>query len=184
MLEVVLVGALTFGMLVVVSPEAAAWVAAKEGPLEHVGHLVLVAGVVAWIVAARRMERDATFDRRVAIGLALTCAAVLGEELDWGAVYGVGSLGNLHNAWSGASYLVFAMLPVGLIGVVGWRRGDDAPGRLPRRRDALGLVLLGGGTLAAVLLWPAGEPLVDEVSETLLYGALLWMALRPVKKTG
>lgn len=188
MYSVVVVGSLAFAALVAVSPASAEWLAAKEGPLEHLGHGVLVLAALAWVWAAVRRRRVRA-ERWVCIGLALTCGLVLGEELDWGAVYGLNGLsdvvravagrGNLHNAWSGASYLLFALLPVGLVGVVGWRRGD-APGRLPRRRDALGLVLLGLLSVVATLVWEAGEEMVDEVGETLLYLSLGWMGVRPV----
>jgi hypothetical protein len=93
-------------------------------------------------------------------------------------VYGWSGHGNLHNAWRGASYMVFALLPVVLVGVVGWRRGD-APGPLPRRRDAIGVLVLGVASLVGSLAWPAWERELDEAAETLFYAGLCWIVLRP-----
>ncbi len=192
MLGIVLIGSLAFAILAIVAPTTAASLAAKEGPLEHLSHAILPLALFAWAVAAARARGpEAKTERFIAIGLCLTCAIILGEELDWGSVYGITLLGdrlaaatgraNLHNAWSGGSYLLFALLPLTLIGVVGWRRGHT-PGRLPGRRDAVGLIALGALSLGASLAWPAGEGLVDEVGETLLYLSLLWIAVRPITR--
>jgi hypothetical protein len=189
-LGVVVAGLLGFVILAGLDPAAAARLAAKEGPLEHASHGVLVVALCGWIVAAWRARGDAhRLERRVCIGLALACALILAEELDWGRVYGVEPVAhvlaaatgrpNLHNAWHGASYVAFAMLPLVLVGVVGWRRGD-APGRLPARRDAVGLAVLGVASLGGSLAWPVWEPMLDEVVETLLYAGLAWISLRPV----
>ena len=64
-----------------------------------------------------------------------------------------------------------------MMAAVGWRRGD-APGRLPRRRDALGLGVLAVASVLGSLAWPAWEPVLDEVVETVLYLGLLWIAVR------
>lgn len=191
MLGVVVTGLLGFVVLAGLDPATASRLAAKEGPLEHAGHGLLVLALCGWLVAVGRARGDADrFERRVCIGLAIACALILAEELDWGGVYGVDPVAralaaatgrpNLHNAWHGASYVAFAMLPLVLVGVVGWRRGD-APGRLPMRRDAVGLAVLGAASLGGSLAWPAWEPALDEVVETLLYAGLAWISLRPVE---
>jgi hypothetical protein len=190
MVVVATVGLFGFVMLAWLEPSMARWLAAKEGPLEQVGHAVLVVAIGGWLVAAWRATGDGRRrERWVCLAFVLMCGLVLAEELDWGGVYGVGPLGaalhaatghpNLHNAWRGASYVVFAILPLVLVGVEGWRRGD-LPGRLPRRPDALGLLGLGACSLLGTLGWPAWEPELDEVVETLLYVGLAWISLRPV----
>ncbi|MCX4241108.1 hypothetical protein [Paraliomyxa miuraensis] len=190
MLPCVVLGLLAVGLLVVPWPDAVARLAAKEGPLEHLGHGLLLVALVGWAVAAARARgADRRRERGLCMALVATCALVLGEELDWGAVYGVTAgaealhtaLGhqNLHNAWRGASYLLFSLPVVLLVGVVGWRRGD-ALGRLPQRRDALGLGLLGVASVVGAWGGPRWEPVLDEVVETILYLGLSWMALRPV----
>ncbi len=183
MLPIVVGGGVVFAVLAVAAPAAFATVAAKEGPLEHVSHVVLLVAAMAWLRAALVAATVTRTERRVAIGLTVTCLVVLGEELDWGGVYGVGSLTNLHNAWSGASYLLFAIPVVVGVGVVGWRNPKNR-GRLPRRRDAVGLAVLGVASLALTVLWPAGEAAVDEIGESLLYVGLAWMALRPLHDGG
>src|SRR5690606_7998376 len=67
--------------------------------------------------------------------------------------------------------------PRRMMAAVGWRRGD-APGRLPRARDALGLGVLAVAPVLGSLAWPAWEPVLDEVVETVLYLGLLWIAVR------
>lgn len=190
MLPCTVLGLSALGLLAIVRPQAAAWLCAKEGPLEQLGHVLLLVAVLGWLWAAteaRGAERRR--ERRLCVGLGLLCALVLGEELDWGGVLGVTALSeplvaavgraNLHNAWRGGSYVLFAVPLVLLVGVVGWRRGD-APGRLPRRRDALGLGVLALVSVVGSLGWPAGEPLLDEAVETVLYLGLGFMAVRPV----
>jgi hypothetical protein len=194
MLPVAVVGLLAFATLAVLAPELAAALSTKEGPLEHLGHGLLLLAGLGWLRATLRARGDdRRSERRLCAALALACVVILGEELDWGGVYGFTTLAdvvhgasgraNLHNAWHGASYVVFAALPLLLVGVVGWRRGD-APGRLPGRRDAIALAILGVASLAGSLVWPTWEPRLDEVVETLLYVGLMWLALRPVAASG
>jgi hypothetical protein len=181
MLGVVVLGLFGFTLVAWLDPAQTRGMAAKEGSLEAAGEALLVAAVVGWLFAAWEARGDARrFERCVCIGLLLTCAIVLGEELDWGgALKAVIGRPNLHNAWEGASYMLFALPVVLLVGVVGWRRGD-APGRLPARRDAVGLALLGAASLGGSLAWPAWELALDEAAETLLYAGLAWISLRPV----
>jgi hypothetical protein len=180
MLPVAVVGLVAFAGLALLVPEAAAALSAKEGPLEHLGHGLLALALVGWLVVMLRVRSDdgSRRERWLCAALVLMCAVLLGEELDWGRVYGWSGHGNLHNGWRGASYVAFAMLPVVLVGVVGWRRGE-APGRLPRRRDAIGVVVLGVASLGGSLAWPAWEPRLDEVVETLFYMGLCGVVLRP-----
>ncbi|MCH9686595.1 MAG: hypothetical protein K0V04_34500 [Deltaproteobacteria bacterium] len=184
-LPIVVGGLLLSAAVALLDPEFARDVAAKEGTLEHVSHFILAAAVVAWwgaVLAPRTTQRWLT------AAIAVMCMVILAEELDWGQVYGVGDIGawvedgdghaNLHNAWGGASYLLFALAPIILIGVVGWRRGDQ-PGRLPRRTDAVGLIVLAVASVGGTLLLPAAEGGIDETGEALLYAGLAWIAIRP-----
>lgn len=181
MLGLVVLGLLGFTLVAWLDPVDMRDMAAKEGSLEVAGEALLVAAALGWLWAAWEARGDARpLERRVCIGLWLTCALVLGEELDWGgALKATIGRPNLHNAWGGASYVLF-MLPVAvLVGVVGWRRGLEG-GRLPDRRDAAALALLGAASIGGSLAWPGWERELDEVAELLLYAGLAWLSLRPV----
>src|SRR5688572_14611872 len=112
---VVLAVAVAFAGLALLAPTSAADLLAKEGPVEHASHLVLLLAVLAWTALAVRRRRPA---RLLAALAAAFLALVLAEELDWGAVYGWGGISqavagvfghrNMHNAARGASYLLFA----------------------------------------------------------------------------
>ena len=157
------------------APDATARLAAKEGPLEHVSHVVLAVALLGWIVRAAR-------HRGVAIAVALWSALVLAEELDWGAVYGVRAMADvwielvgrpdLHNAWGGGSYVLFGLPIVVLIGLGVRGRGSVSP------HDAAGLVVIVVGSVIGTLVSETIEPLLDEVSELSLYGVLAWMGWR------
>jgi hypothetical protein len=58
----------------------------REGPIEQVSHLVLGIALAAWIWAVWR-QRGA--GRALAIGVTTYTLFLLGEEIDWGAIYGV-----------------------------------------------------------------------------------------------
>jgi len=178
-LPIVVLGVLGFVVSALLFPSNTIVLTAKEGALEHISHGLLVVAGLGWALAAKRAWGARTQVRWVALGLAIVCGLLLGEELDWGAVYGFGPGGNLHNAWRGASYLLFAIPPVLLIVVVGFVRGDAA-GRVPRRRDAIGVVVLGSASIVGTLVWPAWEAALDEVAETIFYVGLVWMAYRPL----
>lgn len=180
MLPIVLVGLVSFGAGLGLAPELTRSLAAKEGPLEHLSHGLLGVGLVAWAIVAWR-SRARSRSAAAAPTLALWCGLVLGEELDWGGVYGwVSGGGNLHNAWHGASYLLFSIPVLLVVGWGGWRRGG-APGRLPRRVDAIGLGVLGLCAVVGTVAWPEIEALLDEVTETILYAGVVWIALRPAR---
>ena len=180
-----LAGLAVFGALALVHPTTAAALAAKEGPLEQLGHWLLVLALFGWLGAVWHIRGR---ERWLCAVLALACAVMLGEELDWGGVLGWTPLAdavrdavghrNLHNAWKGGSYVLFAIPLAVIVGVMGWRRGD-APGPLPRRSDAIGLALLAAASLLGALARPQWEPRLDEVMETLLYAGLAVIALRP-----
>lgn len=175
---------LTF-LLAVAAPASLRWVAAKEGPLELLSHAVLLAGVVVYLVRARRAPRW------IPLLIALWAGVVLGEELDWGAVLGVGPASegaNLHNAWGGASYLLFALpwllLYSAALAPPSWGLPKRWSGQLPPRDHAGAFVLI--AVVAAATVSPGladWESSLDEVGETLLYALLLASGLSTSVKT-
>lgn len=157
---------------------AAAWLA-KEGPVEHASHAVLLLAVLAWsALAVRRRGRD----RLLALALALFLALVLAEELDWGAVYGWGGAGealarvfghrNMHNAARGGSYLLFAA-PLALW--FAWPRARLAP----TVGERLAFLVLAAAFVAGNLT--AWERQAQELLEALLYALLLAIGLRHLR---
>lgn len=62
----------------------------QEGPVEHLAHLVLLVAAVAWGACFAAVMR-APGPRRLAAALVTVYVALLFvEEIDWGAVYGLG----------------------------------------------------------------------------------------------
>jgi len=178
-----MVGFAGFAVAVVAAPDATARWTAKEAAIEHISHVVLVVAVGAWTVHALARGRW-TRPRRLASLIAAWCLVVLGEEVQWGAVYELDGIAaplaavvgrpDLHNAWAGASYMLFG-LPVVALVVFGWR----APAaRLPDRGDSAALLVVMGVSLVGTLCFPSIEAQLDEVSELVLYSALVWMAAR------
>lgn len=176
---VVLVIAAAFVALALAAPRlAGAWLA-KEGPVEHAAHLVLMLAVAAWLLLAARARGRA---RLLAAALALFLAFVLAEELDWGAVYGLRgpgeaiarSLGhrNLHNAAHGGSYLLFC---APLAAYFAWPATAVAPARGERRAFLQVAVLFLAGNLTA---W---EREAQELLETLVYALMLAIAARHLR---
>jgi hypothetical protein len=145
---------------------ALASLARKEGPIEIVGHVVLALAAVAWatIAVARARAR-----RPCAAHGALTCflALVLLEELELSL--------DLHNAWRGHAWLLFAaaaavpFLAVGLGAGARERLGANAP----RRRDVVAFVAI--GAVAVGTTGGAWERPAEEIAELALY--LLWLAI-------
>ncbi len=168
--------------LVLTAPDSALYLLAKEGPVEHLSHLVLLAAVLTWLLLTRRA--DPTTRPRIVLMVGFL-ALVLAEELDWGAVYGWHLLApriaafaghrNLHNAARGASYLLFAA-PLLLYFFAPPVHRGIAPS--PDERAAfLAIALL-------FLAWNFGpwERQAQELLETLLYALLLAIALRLIRR--
>lgn len=180
----VLVLFVAFGVGVTVAPQWTARALAKEGPVEVVSHAVLLVAVLAWLLAAWRRHTRA---RALAVGVAVFCAVVLGEELSWGAELGVTMLADplsaatgradFHNAWGGASYLVFAVPVVALV-VIGIVASAQTLPLGIDRDDAVALGLVGLAAIGGTLAWPSLEAQLDELSELALYVALTWIAVR------
>jgi hypothetical protein len=148
---------------------------AKEGPGEHIGH-VLLAAIVALlgIVAVRH---------RWALLIAAFFVIVLGEELDWGGVYAGARHGNFHNAWGGASYLIFALPVVAYFALALVPRTRAVLVRMlgpatPAPPEAAAAIAVGAISLGATLGLPSHEPAMDEASELALYLLVLLIGAR------
>lgn len=169
---------------------------AKEGPSEHLSHAVLLGAVLAWSMFGARERRP----RRSwpTFAMAAFLAVVLLEETDWGAVYGVQELsavvrtwfpkGNLHNAASGASYMLFAVPLLGyfLLPLSSGRLGRacvdafgaSVPGASERWVFVLVAFLPPPLTLVLSTRW---ERALDEMIELPLYGLMLSIAVRALR---
>lgn len=160
--------------LVLAAPDPARRLLAKEGPLEQASHVVLLLAALAW---ARLATRSTAGARLRSALLAVFLSFVLAEEIDWGAIYGAGAVGrafatvfghrNMHNALSGASYLLFA-LPLAL--------HFAAPARLhgrlvPVADERLAFFAIG----ALFVAWNLGpwERQAQELLELCLYSLML-----------
>jgi len=173
----VLVAALL--VLVLAAPTLAQRLLAKEGPVEHLSHVVLLAAVLAWSWLAWRARASA---RLRALLMAGFLAFVFAEEIDWGGVYGLSAIGlrldaavghrNLHNAARGASYLLFA-LPL-LLHFAAPRRMHGALAPVRDERVAFFAVAL------SFIAWNLGpwERQAQELLEGVLYALLLAVGLR------
>ena len=171
-------------------PESLRALGRKEGPVEWVSHAVLLGAALLWGARAR------TPPRLLALGLAALCMVTLAEELDWGDRHGFSTVPdllrgltgapNLHNAWGGLSYLLFAVPwlvffasgvvpPAWFGGRLRWR---------PARDVSVGALLVGMVSLLAGLLGSdVWEPVIDELAELVFYGlvsATAWDGLRGV----
>lgn len=141
-------------------------VCAKEGAAEASSQTVLLVAVAGWALVRTRQGAAAGW-------VALGCAVVLAEELDWGAQLGFTALvelmgvPNLHNGLGGASYLIFAVPWVVLYAAA--LRGVESPRWVPPRLDgvAFGLVVLTAGI--SLFVPSAWERALDELSELMLY---------------
>lgn len=169
-LLVLAVAAAFTGLALVDPARCAAWLA-KEGPVEHASHVILLLAALAWLALTARTW----FAALVALFLAL----VLAEELDWGAVYHWRGPGeaiartfghrNMHNAARGSSYLLFA---APLAAYFAWPR-TPLP---PTRSDRLAFLLVAILFLACNLT--AWERHGQELLEALLYTLMLAIAAR------
>ncbi|UQA60505.1 hypothetical protein [Polyangium aurulentum] len=193
-----LVGAtyLLFLVMAFAAPDWTRDLAAKEGSLEHVQHVLLVLGIGAWIVAAFRVSKG----RGWAVAIACFLMLVLGEELNWGEVLGITvvseplrrSLGqtNVHNYWWGMSYHLFALPLLGLFGagfLSHFAKERSSRGRLaawraafgdlrPTRDQTLAAGVVAGCTVAFGIAMSAWENELDEVKETAVYLLLIGVA--------
>lgn len=141
-------------------------VCAKEGAAEAAGQVVLLVAVAGWAVIRTRQGAGAGW-------VALGCAVVLAEELDWGAQLGAHALvgvHNLHNGLGGASYLLFAVPWVVLYGVA--LRGVTTPAWVPPRLDGVAFGIVGLTAGVSLLVPSAWEQALDELSELMLYALL------------
>ena len=106
---------------VLAAPELWLRLAAKEGPIEHAGHLLLALTTTLWLWLAARAAGAAS---GLAMAVVVYLTATFQEEIDWGAVYGLdlghslvasmtGGSPNFHNAQATHA------------SVLGWARGLD-----------------------------------------------------------
>lgn len=181
------VGFLAFGAA---EPETLRRLLRKEGPIEHLSHVLLLAAALGFFAAARADRRPAA----AVIGLFLTL--VLFEEIDWGGVYGwhgiaasfnsVTGSANVHNSWSGHSYLMFAAPVLGYFALAIPRAPAAIERRLgaaaPTREEGIAFALLLALILALAFALPAWERERDELIETTLYAMLLIISLRAALK--
>lgn len=186
MRAVVIAGWLLFALAAIVAPETVRDGCRKEGFVEELSHGLLIVALLLWIAGVVRGPRRGS----MAAG-ALFVAVLLGEEVDWGAVWGLqgalraitGEL-NLHNAWAGTSYLLFALPLLWLYGPALFAGADGGStsarfgGRGPSADEAQAFVLVALGAALAPFIGQAWEPELDEFAELLLYVVLLSTAAR------
>jgi hypothetical protein len=145
--------------------EVEPWLA-KEGAVEHVGHALLLAAVALFGYLART--------RRWTLVVACFLALVLGEEIDWGGVYGPFRGDNVHNAWGGHSYVLFGV-PVAIY--FGAPLIPRARARFERRlgtatatpRESACAAAVAAIAVSGSLFLGEHEPAFDEASELALY---------------
>ena len=163
----------TVCLLLVVFDGPTEWLR-KEGPAEHLQHLLLAALVLASAaLAAGRGERTLW-------AIPLYALLLLGEELDWGGLW-LGGGGNLHTR--GHLYFLFG-LPLAFAFTPSLRSRTSPMRALlgpatPSRSETLALfvAVLALPALASALR-PAWELPLDEAKELALYGLLLGVVLR------
>lgn len=186
MRAVVIGGWLLFAAAASVAPEALRSWCTKEGLVEELSHGLLIVAILLWIAGVIRGPRRGS----MAAG-ALFVAVLLGEEVDWGAVWGLkGGLRaisgevNLHNAWAGTSYLLFGLPllwlygPALFAGAEGGSASTRFGGRGPSTDEAQAFVLVALGATLAPFVGQTWEPELDEFAELLLYVVLLSTAAR------
>ncbi len=158
-------------------PELWLRLAAKEGPIEHAGHLALGGAALLWLWLGTRAAGRA---RALALGVVAYLLLAGLEEIDWGQVYGVdlghglvarwtGGSPNFHNAqhshsslatwsvlWMSAPMALFFGLPLLPLGRVRafWAGFSPVSSRL-----AEGLSFFGAACLTAVI---DGLPLLER----------------------
>lgn len=155
-----------FAIAAVRAPATTAVWCAKEGALELVSELVLVAIAIAW---ASRLARSSRARGLGATMLAFTLA-VLGEELDWGTG------ANVHNVLGGHSYLLFAIVPA-VAAIVGCVRPHAATVG-PSRAEGIALVVAALPSVLSTAIAPGWASALDEVGELAIYLVLAVWAVR------
>lgn len=186
---VVAIGWLCFAALAALVPDELREWAAKEGTIEALSHGLLMVTALAFALAVARGPGRA----RPALVMVFTLW-LLAEEVDYGAVWGVTIIAdalrslvdesNLHNAWSGASYILFGVPLLWLYGAALVRPMFEEPppdpweGRGPSIDEARAFILLSIVAIVAPFLAESWEPELDEWSEMLLYVILLSTAAR------
>jgi hypothetical protein len=185
-------GWVILAIAIAVAPERVRAVCAKEGACELVSHVVLAVALLGFAIAVVRAKSRA---HAWALGLvAIACAVVLGEELDWGAVLGLRGLAdplerglgsaNVHNAARGHSYVLFALASPVLAAVAfgrgAWaRRWQDRLGPwTPRPGDGAAALLVLVVALVVALAVPGWEAEIDEAAELLGYAVMAAIAVR------
>lgn len=172
----------------VLVPETTRWVFQKEGLSEHVSHLVLVAGIVGFVrhgALSRRTDRSPW----IAWTMAAFLFVVLLEEIDWGAIYGVNEIAqtvlvgsdrpNLHNAWRGLSYNLFALpLLAFFVAPIARDRLARHAHVLPTRSDQIEFGVLAVAAPVLGLVSGSFEPVVDEMLELAMYSRVTATGLR------
>jgi len=131
------VAVVSYLLMVAFAPELLLRMLAHEGPVEHVGHLVLLLALLAWLVLAECcIVMDGVRFGATALPMIVTICLVFLflEDIDWGAVYGVdlgyslvreltGGSSNFHDAMDGsellAGVLLWMLLPLVLVFSVG-----------------------------------------------------------------
>lgn len=156
-----------------IEPELFTELYAKEGLAEHISHSVVAVAAVGWCVLGRW--------RPGALFGALFFLIVLGEETDWGGVYGVGEGYNLHNALGGHLYTIFALPLVLFYGasLVARRRLRALVGAaMPERFDRWVLFLCAlFGPVAGISVMAVHERALDEAIELAIYMQCAWLGL-------
>ncbi len=157
------------GLTAWLAPDWLLEVCAKEGAAEASGQTLLLVATAGWALLRTRLGGGAGW-------VALACAVILAEELDWGAQLGFTALvervgiPNLHNGLGGASYLLFAAPWVLLYGAA--LRRVEAPAWVPPRLDGVAFGLVAITAALSLLQPPAWERALDELSELMLYALL------------
>jgi hypothetical protein len=169
-----------------IAPDALRGVLRKEGALEWMSHALLVVDVLVFALASYRHRSAAV------AALAGFTMLVLAEELDWGAELGVRGIerplralsgdGNLHNRWSGHSYLLFAAPVFAYFALALPRVSTYARRHLgvatPSRTEGLAFLSMIGVVVLLAVLMPSWEGERDELIETILYALMLAIGIR------
>lgn len=165
----------------------------KEQWVEHASHVVLLASLAAWALAAARDRGPG------ALLMVPFLALVLCEELDWGEVYqelapalvsprrwvrAWTGRPDLHNSFQGHSYLLFAV-PVLILAALPLVPARLRPlserlwGRIqPTRAELVAIFAVVAVHALLAILDPSLERALDETKELVLYAWLLPIALR------